>query len=49
MEGEWLVETLWGSAADAASPGRADHPAAHDFLACIDADTSVVRSYETLD
>ncbi len=48
-DGGWLIETLWGSAADAESPERADHPAVRALSECIDAVTSAVHHYETLD
>ena len=48
-DGEWLVETLWGTPDDAEAAARADHPVMREFLSCVDADTASVRHYATLD
>lgn len=50
-DGEWLVATLWGSAADAeaAETAGAGHPAALAFDVLVDPASRRVRRYETLD
>ena len=48
-DGGWLIETLWATADDAQAPARADHDAVRELSACIDAATSTVHHYETLD
>lgn len=46
---EWLVETLWYSAAHAEAALTADDPAVQSLRACIDPGTEQVRRWETLD
>jgi hypothetical protein len=48
-DGEWLVETLWGTPDDAEAAARADDPAMQALLDCIDAGSASVRHYATLD
>ena len=49
MDGEWLVETLWGTPDDAESAARSGDPAMEELLRCVDTRTASVRHYETLD
>lgn len=46
---EWLVETLWYSAAHAGAALTADDPAVRSLRECIDRGTERVRRWETLD
>src|SRR5438105_62108 len=49
--GQWLVVTLWGSAADADACERAakDHPAAAALAALLDSSSVRSKRYTTLD
>lgn len=49
VDGEWLVETMWGTPDDAEAAARSDDPAQVAFLACVDAASASVRHYATLD
>lgn len=49
VDGEWLVETLWGTPDDAEAAARSDDPVQAGFLACVDAESASVRHYATLD
>ena len=48
-DGEWLVETLWGTPDDAEAAARSDDPVMQTFLGCIDPASASVRHYATLD
>ena len=48
-DGEWLVETLWGTPDDAEAAARSDDPVMQGLLDCIDASSASVRHYATLD
>lgn len=48
-DGEWLVETLWGTTDEAVAAARSAHPAVDALDGCIDPATVSVRRYETLD
>ena len=48
-DGQWLVETLWGTPDDAEAAARSDDPVMRAFLDCIDAGSASVRHYTTLD
>lgn len=49
IDGEWLVETLWGTPDDAEAAARSGDPAMEALLSCVDAASAAVRHYETLD
>ena len=48
-DGEWLVETLWGTPDDAEAAVRAGDPVLQSLLDCIDPATASVRHWSTLD
>lgn len=48
-DGEWLVETLWGTPDDAEAAARSEDPLVQTFLGCIDAASASVRHWATLD
>lgn len=48
-DGEWLVETLWGTPDDAEAAARAGDPVLQSLLDCIDPATASVRHWSTLD